>query len=59
MSSWAAFWLFCCVFIAAEVYITMQGIDTFLWQFRTPAELELQKRLIDKQTIPSPAKDTP
>lgn len=48
MSAWTAFWLFCAVFVAAEVFLTMQGFDTFIWQFRTPAELELQRRLIEK-----------
>ena len=48
MSGWAAFWLLCAVFVVAEVFITMQGIDTLLWQFRTPPELELQRALIEK-----------
>lgn len=48
MSGWAAFWIFCAVFVVAEARITMQGIDTALWQFRTPPELEIQQHLIDK-----------
>lgn len=45
MSAWAAFWLLCAVFVVAEVVITLHGIDTFLWQFKTPAELKIQQRL--------------
>ena len=48
MTGWFGFWIFCAVFVVAEVFITMQGIDTLLWKFRTPAELELQKSLIEK-----------
>ncbi|WP_429949554.1 hypothetical protein ACQYWY_21615 [Comamonas sediminis] len=48
MNGWFGFWIFCAVWVLAEVYITTRGIDTVLWQFKTPAELELQQRLIDK-----------
>lgn len=48
MTGWFGFWIFCAVFVLAEVFITMQGIDTLLWKFRTPAELDLQKALIEK-----------
>lgn len=48
MTGWFGFWIFCAVFVVAEVFITMQGIDTLLWKFRTPAELDLQKALIEK-----------
>lgn len=30
MNGWFRFWLFCAVFVVAEVYITMQGIDTMM-----------------------------
>jgi hypothetical protein len=45
MTGWAAFWLCVAVFILCECILTMHGIDTFLWQFRTPAELDIQKDL--------------
>ena len=45
MSNWAAFWLICAVWVVAEVVITLHGIDTRLWQFKTPAELVIQKKL--------------
>lgn len=48
MTGWAAFWLCVAVFIVCEAYITMQGIDTLLWQFRTPAELKIQEQLTTK-----------
>lgn len=52
MNGWFGFWIgffmLCIVFVLAEVYITMQGIDTMLWTFRTPPELELQQKLIEK-----------
>lgn len=55
MNGWFGFWIFCAVWVLAEVYITTRGIDTVLWQFKTPAELELQQRLIDKATQAEPA----
>lgn len=50
MNGWVAFWIAVAVFIVCEVALTLHGINTVLWQFRTPAELEIQKRLggIDK-----------
>lgn len=50
MTGWAAFWICISVWIVTSAYITMQGIDTAFWTFKTPPELELQKRLIDKAT---------
>lgn len=48
MSAWTAFWLCVAVFIVCEAFLVSRGIDTVLWQFRTPAELDLQQRLIKR-----------
>jgi len=48
MNGWSAFWICVAVWVVCEAFITMQGIDTALWKFRTGPELELQKRLIEK-----------
>jgi hypothetical protein len=48
VNEWAAFWLLCAVLVVCEVVVTLHGIDTHLWQFRTPAELQLQQKLIEK-----------
>lgn len=44
MSAWAAFWLCCAVFIACDTYLYAKGHDTLLWQHKTPAEMQIQKR---------------
>jgi hypothetical protein len=48
MNTWAAFWICLAIFIAAEAWLASKGLDTAIWQFRTPAELELQQRLIER-----------
>lgn len=48
MSSWAAFWLLCAVYVTAEAVMYLNGHDTFLWKHKTPVELELQKKAIGK-----------
>lgn len=48
MRGWPAFWLLCACFVAAEAFLTSRGLDTFLWQYQTPAELELQRSIIKK-----------
>lgn len=45
MSDWTAFWLLCAVFIGCEAVVTVHGIDTYLWKFKTPVELEIQRSL--------------
>lgn len=54
MSPWFTFWIAVAVFIAAEAVLTLRGMDTNLWQFRTPAELQLQQRLIEKRAAVKP-----
>lgn len=48
MSAWAAFWLCVAVYIGCECYLYDKGHDTFLWQHKTPAELELQRKAVEK-----------
>lgn len=45
MSGWAAFWLLVAVFVICECVIYLHGSDTALWQYKTPAELEIQKNI--------------
>lgn len=45
MSEWFAFWILVAVFVVCECVVTLSGVDTLLWQFKTPAELAIQKRL--------------
>lgn len=48
MTGWAAFWLCVAVFIVCEAFLITRGFDTVIWQFRTPAELQLQQYLIER-----------
>ena len=52
MSDWTAFWFCVAVWIVCEAVITLHGIDTVLWQFKTPLELEIQKTIIEKKETP-------
>ena len=47
MSTWFAFWIFLAIFASLEAYLTTKGIDTFFWKFKTPAELVIQKNIIE------------
>lgn len=40
---WAAFWIFCTVLVCCDYAVFHGGADSVIWQYRTPAELELQK----------------
>ena len=44
MSSWAAFWLFMCVFMVCDSWLYSKGHNTFFWKHQTEAELQIQKR---------------
>lgn len=46
--SWFGFWIFAAVFVVCEAFLVMRGFNTVLWHFKTPPELELQKKLIEK-----------
>ena len=39
---------FMSVFVGCSAYLTMQGLDTSFWTFKTQPELELQQKLIEK-----------
>lgn len=45
MTGWAAFWIAAAVWVACEFAVTLHGIDTTLWQFRTTNELAIHRRL--------------
>lgn len=43
MTSWAAFWLFLCVFIVCDCWIFSQGYDSFFQTHKTEAEKKIQR----------------
>ncbi len=47
MNPWTAFWLALAVFIICEAVLTARGLNTFFWTYRTPVELELQKKILE------------
>lgn len=49
MSGWAAFWLCVAVFIACEAFLYYRGHDTLLWRHETDAELEIQRKQVEKR----------
>lgn len=48
MTDWAGFWIFCAVLVCCETFVVSRGIDGFIWHFKTPAELRLQEKLIER-----------
>ena len=42
---WSAFWICVAIFIMCEAVITIHGIDTMLWQFKTPNEIAIQRHI--------------
>ena len=49
ITTWGAFWLFACIFLVVELCFVRMGFDGFFTAFKTPAEKELQKALIENQ----------
>lgn len=45
MSNVQSFWCVVAIFIICELVLTLHGIDTFLWRFKTPAEKVIQQNL--------------
>lgn len=43
MTGWVAFWVSVAVFIVCECVITLNGIDTLLWKYKTDAEKQIQQ----------------
>lgn len=48
MSDWTAFWFMCSVFIVCECVIYLKGSDTLMWGYKTPAEKELQRKILER-----------
>lgn len=44
MTAWAAFWLFATVFVVCDTWLYSKGHNTFFWEHKTPAELEIQRK---------------
>jgi hypothetical protein len=51
MSGPAAFWIAVAVFSICEAVLTLRGIDTLLWKFKTPNELEYQRKLMGPPSV--------
>lgn len=45
MTAWTTFWLCVIVFIVCDCIVALHGVDSFFWQFKTPAEQAIQKHL--------------
>lgn len=48
MNSWAAFWLVIAVLVVADYAVFKTGVDSLIWQYKTPPELAIQQAIIDK-----------
>lgn len=44
MTGWAAFWLFVSLVYLVDTYVFLKGYNTFFWSYKTPIELESQKK---------------
>lgn len=44
MSNWAWFWIFMSVFVVCDTVLFLRGFDTFFWCYKTPSELEYQRK---------------
>jgi predicted benzoate:H+ symporter BenE len=45
MTNWQSFWAVIAVFLVCEMVLTLHGIDTFFWRFKTPTEQAIQQKL--------------
>ena len=45
MTNRQSFWAVIAIFIVCELVLTLHGIDTFFWKFKTPAEKIIQQHL--------------
>ena len=48
MDAWCYFWIFMTVFVVCDTYLYAKGNNTFFWQYKTDAELQLQQNVINK-----------
>ena len=46
ITGWAMFWLFLIVLVAADVAFIRMGLDGFFFEFKSPAEKQLQQVII-------------
>jgi hypothetical protein len=49
MSDFVAFCLLAVVFVLCEAVLVLNGANTSLWQYKTPAELQLQQNIIESK----------
>jgi hypothetical protein len=45
VTNWQSFWAVIAIFIVCETVLTLHGIDTLFWRFKTPAEQVIQQKL--------------
>lgn len=46
ITGWGAFWCFMIVYVCLECFVFLKGYDTVFWTYRTPAELEAQRKIL-------------
>lgn len=46
--AWLGFWIFLAVFTAGDYWIYSQGYDSFFYEHKTDAEMELQRLRIEE-----------
>ena len=46
-NAWCYFWIFMSVYAVCDTYLYTKGNNTFFWQYKTEAELQLQQKIIN------------
>lgn len=59
MKGWAAFWLLLAVLVVCDTAVVLSGLDGVIWQYRTPAELEIQRQRGNLAPAPRPRAERP
>lgn len=47
ITSWALFWIFMIFYFAVDTLLFLKGYNTLFWHYKTDAELEIQKLIIN------------
>jgi len=46
MNGYFGFWIFMSVFVCCDTWLYSKGHDTFFWGYKTDAEKEIQRKII-------------
>lgn len=52
MSDWKLILLLFFLFFLVDTYVHLRGLNTFFWGYRTPAEMEYQRKLLGLEETP-------